>query len=180
MLAKNVGCVCLAAKLVAYVVQIVRNRLPAYADGLGCCGPRPHFPLLPGEMHTRRQQLSSRWRCRTGRRGTDTTVTTGATGTTGETGEQENLEPVTQREHDTFYLSKELWTELNKRYRRLSLDILEETGVALDDRQVGGQNQYFRPLALLLGERQIADMSPAEFRETIEQEDLIDDFPSEK
>jgi len=87
---------------------------------------------------------------------------------------------VTQREHDTFYLSKELWTELNKRYRRLSLDILEETGVALDDRQVGGQNQYFRPLALLLGERQIADMSPAEFRETIEQEDLIDDFPSEK
>jgi len=53
MLAKNVGCVCLAAKLVAHVVQIVRNRLPAYADGLGCCGPRPHFYLLWSKMYPR-------------------------------------------------------------------------------------------------------------------------------
>jgi len=93
---------------------------------------------------------------------------------------QEKLEPVTQREHDTFYLSKELRTELNKRYRRMSLDILEETGVDIDDQQVGGQNRYFRPLALLLGAREIAEMSPAELRETIEQEELIDDLPAEE
>lgn len=93
---------------------------------------------------------------------------------------QEKLEPVTQREHDTFYLSKELRTELNKRYRRMSLDILEETGVDIDDQQVGGQNRYFRPLALLLGSSQIAEMSPAELRETIEQEELIDNLPAEE
>ena len=93
---------------------------------------------------------------------------------------QEKLEPVTQREHDTFYLSKELRTELNKRYRRMSLDILEETGVDIDDQQVGGQNRYFRPLALLLGARQIAEMSPTELRETIEGEELIDDLPAEE
>jgi hypothetical protein len=94
--------------------------------------------------------------------------------------EQEKLEPVTQREHDTFYLSKELRTELNKRYRRMSLDLLEETGVDIDDQRVGGQNRYFRPLALLLGARQIEEMSSSELRETIEQEELIDDLPAEE
>lgn len=93
---------------------------------------------------------------------------------------QEKLEPVTQREHDTFYLSKELRTELNKRYRRMSLDLLEETGVDIDDQRVGGQNRYFRPLALLLGARQIEEMSSSELRETIEQEELIDDLPAEE
>lgn len=94
--------------------------------------------------------------------------------------EQEKLEPVTQREHDTFYLSKEMRTELNKRYRRMSLDLLEETGVDIDDQRVGGQNRYFRPLALLLGARQIEEMSSSELRETIEQEELIDDLPAEE
>ena len=87
------------------------------------------------------------------------------------------LEPVTSRRHDTYYLSDDVTSELERVYRRMSLDVLEETGVDLDDQRVGGRNRYFRPLALLLGARQIAEMSPDELRETIEEEDLIDDLP---
>jgi FtsZ-interacting cell division protein ZipA len=91
--------------------------------------------------------------------------------------QQEKLEPVTQREHDTFYLSEDVRSELNQIYRRVSLDVLEETGVDIDDQAVGGRNRYFRPLALLLGAQELQDMTPAELRETIEQEGLIDDLP---
>lgn len=87
------------------------------------------------------------------------------------------LEPVTQREHDTYYLDEEVRDELERVYRRMSLDILEETGVDVDDQAVGGRNRYFRPLALLLGAREISDMSPAELRETLQEEELIDDLP---
>ncbi|MFC7188164.1 hypothetical protein [Halorubrum yunnanense] len=87
------------------------------------------------------------------------------------------LEPVTQREHDTYYLDAEVREELERVYRRMSLDILEGTGVDLDEQRVGGRNRYYRPLALLLGARQIAEMSPSEVRSTIEEEDLIDDLP---
>ncbi|WP_139043046.1 hypothetical protein [Halorubrum tropicale] len=89
------------------------------------------------------------------------------------------LEPVTQREHDTYYLDEDVREELERVYRRMSLDLLEETGVDLDEQRVGGRNRYFRPLALLLGAREIADMSPEELRETVEQEGLIDDLPDE-
>lgn len=88
-----------------------------------------------------------------------------------------DLDPVTQRRHDTYYLSKEVTEELERVYRRMSLTVLEETGVDLDNQRVGGRNRYYRPLALLLGARQIAEMSPAELRESIEEEDLIDDLP---
>ena len=91
------------------------------------------------------------------------------------------LEPVTQREHDTYYLDEAVREELERVYRRMSLDILEETGVDLDEQRVGGRNRYFRPLALLLGARELADMSPDELRKTVEEEDLVDDLPeSEK
>lgn len=92
---------------------------------------------------------------------------------------QEQLEPVTQREHDTFYLSEDVRDELNQIYRRVALDVLEETGVDIDDQQVGGRNRYFRPLALLLGARELRGMTPDELRETIEDEDLVDDLPDE-
>jgi hypothetical protein len=91
--------------------------------------------------------------------------------------QQGELEPVTQREHDTFYLSEEVRAELNQIYRRVSLDVLEETGVDIDDQAVGGRNRYFRPLALLLGARELQEMTPAELRETIEEENLVDDLP---
>ncbi|WP_200532196.1 hypothetical protein [Halorubrum sp. LN27] len=87
------------------------------------------------------------------------------------------LEPVTQREHDTYYLDADVREELERVYRRMSLDILEETGVDLDEQRVGGRNRYYRPLALLLGAREIAEMSPGEVRQAIEEEDLIDDLP---
>lgn len=91
-----------------------------------------------------------------------------------------DLGPVTQREHDTYYLDENVREELERVYRRMSLDLLEETGVDLDEQRVGGRNRYFRPLALLLGAREIADMSPEELRETVEQEGLIDDLPDEE
>jgi len=87
------------------------------------------------------------------------------------------LEPVTQREHDTYYLDQNLREELERVYRRMSLDMLEAADVDLDDQRIGGRNRYFRPLALLLGAREIADMSPEELRETLEEEELIDDLP---
>lgn len=90
---------------------------------------------------------------------------------------QAKLEPVTQRGHDTFYLSEEIRDELNRIYRRVALDVLEETGVDIDGHEVGGRNRYFRPLALLVGARQLESMSPSELRETLEDEDLIDDLP---
>lgn len=91
---------------------------------------------------------------------------------------QDQLEPVTKRGHDTFYLSEEIRAELNRTYRRVALDVLEETGVDIDDQAVGGRNRYFRPLALLVGARELESMSPAELRETLEDEDLVDDLPS--
>lgn len=97
-----------------------------------------------------------------------------------EQGEQttvSKLEPVTQREHDTYYLDADVREELERVYRRMSLDILEETGVDLDEQRVGGRNRYYRPLALLLGAREIAEMSPGEVRQAIEEEDLVDDLP---
>lgn len=90
------------------------------------------------------------------------------------------LEPVTQREHDTYYLDQNLREELERVYRRMSLDMLEAADVDLDDQRIGGRNRYFRPLALLLGAREIADMSPEELRETFEEEELIDDLPDPK
>ncbi|UHQ96454.1 hypothetical protein [Natrinema halophilum] len=93
--------------------------------------------------------------------------------------QQEKLEPVTQREHDTFYLSEDVRSELNQIYRRVALDVLEETGVDIDDQQIGGRNRYFRPLALLVGARELREMSPDELRETIENESLVDDLPDE-
>lgn len=87
------------------------------------------------------------------------------------------LEPVTQREHDTYYLNQNLREELERVYRRMSLDMLEAADVDLDDQRIGGRNRYFRPLALLLGAREIADMSPEELREALEEEELIDDLP---
>lgn len=93
--------------------------------------------------------------------------------------QQAELEPVTKRGHDTFYLAEDVRDELNKVYRRVALDVLEETGVDIDDQQVGGRNRYFRPLALLLGARQLEGMSPEELRETIEDEGLVDDLPDE-
>lgn len=88
-----------------------------------------------------------------------------------------NLEPVTGRRHDTFYLGDDVASELEQIYRRVSLRLLEETGVDLDDQRVGGRNRYFRPLALLLGARQLQQMSSDELRKTIESEELIDDLP---
>lgn len=93
--------------------------------------------------------------------------------------QQAKLGPVTNREHDTFYLSQDVRDELNQIYRRVSLNILEETGVDIDDQAIGGRNRYFRPLALLLGARKLQEMSPAELRETLEKEDLVDDLPAE-
>ena len=57
------------------------------------------------------------------------------------------------------------------------LGYAEETGVDLDEQRVGGRNRYYRPLALLLGAREIAEMSPGEVRQAIEEEDLVDDLP---
>lgn len=93
---------------------------------------------------------------------------------------QAQLGPVTQREHDTFYLSEDVRGELNQMYRRVALDVLEETGIDIDDQQVGGRNRYFRPLALLLGARRLREMSPDELRDAIEAEDLVDDLPAEE
>lgn len=92
---------------------------------------------------------------------------------------QAALEPVTQREHDTFYLAEDVRNELNMAYRRVAMNVLEQTGVDIDGQQIGGRNRYFRPLALLLGARELQEMSSEELRDAIEQEDLIDDLPKE-
>ncbi|MHC3439567.1 hypothetical protein ACYJ1Y_16115 [Natrialbaceae archaeon A-gly3] len=94
--------------------------------------------------------------------------------------QQAKLEPVTKREHDTFYLDENVRAELNRIYRRVALDVLEETGVDIEDQSVGGRNRYFRPLALLLGARELQEMTPEELRKTIEEEGLVDDLPAEE
>ncbi|ELZ01575.1 hypothetical protein [Natrialba aegyptia] len=97
-----------------------------------------------------------------------------------EQAQQATLEPVTQREHDTFYLSKDVRAELNAVYRRVALDVLEETGIDIENQSIGGRNRYFRPLALLVGARELQRMSSDELLEMIEDESLVDDLPAEE
>lgn len=86
----------------------------------------------------------------------------------GEQGEQEKLAPVTEREHDTYYLSKELRAELRRVGARFQLEYEAERDASLE------KNRHIRPAMLYLGAQRLQEMSPDEFDELSQRVDVLD------
>jgi len=81
---------------------------------------------------------------------------------------QTEQEPVTNREHSTFYLDEDLLSLLRRRRMEMNLKLDEEYGFEPE------KNRHFRPLLLYLGVKQLEEMSATDIIDALDTTDILD------
>lgn len=77
-------------------------------------------------------------------------------------------EPVTERDHSTFYLHEDLSNELRRAWLEMQMSFIDEYGFEPE------KNRHFRPLVLYLGAQKIKEMDTDEIASTLNTTDILD------